>query len=214
MLPENEVNFIESRRDNVEWFRVYGLGQTGYYSERRIYNYEFIDSTPKDAKRIESGMDFGVSPDPTILIDVWKKSNNLYVDEVFCENNLLPEKLDGAVRMSIVDKLDEVNHNKGHLIIADSSGATEIRDIKKHSYNIRGVKKPKGSQMQGVNKLRVYNLFLTRRSENVKDGIEKWFFKIDKNGLIIPEPDGHEPDGLAALRYVIMEHNKKRAKIY
>jgi len=208
MCPRSEVDYILSRKDNLEWFRVYGLGQTGYYSERRIYNYQFCDSIPPDARRIESGMDFGVSPDPTVLIDVWKKDNCLYVDEVFCMNNLMPEKINGAERMSIVDQLGEVKHLKGQLTIADSAGATEIKDIRKHGYNIRGVKKPSGSIVPSINKLRGYDIFLTKRSINMKNGIEKWFFKVDINGKIIPEPEGHEPDGLAALRYVIMEHGR------
>lgn len=208
MLPENEVNFIESRRDNVEWFRVYGLGQTGFYSERRIYSYEFIDEIPRTARRIESGMDFGVSPDPTILIDVWVENNNLYVDEVFCENNLMPEKIKGAERMAIVDQMELVEHNKGHLIIADSAGRTEIDDLKKYKYNIRGVNKTPGSKIAGINKVRGYDIYLTHRSVNVKEGIEKWFFKVDRNGNVIPEPEGHEPDGLAALRYVVMTQGK------
>jgi len=208
MLPENEVNFIESRKDNVEWYRVYGLGLTGYYSERRIYSYNFIDEIPSDAVRIPSGMDFGVSPDPTILIDVWNKDNKLYIDEVFCLNNLMPEKIAGAERMAIVDQMGIVNHNKGQLIIADSAGRTEIEDLRKYQYNVQGVKKTPGSQIAGINKLKGYDIYLTRRSTNVKKGIEDWFFKVDRNGLIIPEPDGHEPDGLAALRYVIMEWSK------
>ena len=199
MCPRSEVEYILSRKDNTDWFRVYGLGQTGYYSERRIYKYKFIDEIPPDAYRIPSGMDFGVSPDPTILIDVWKKDNNLYVDEVFCMNNLMPEKITGAERMAIVDQLDFVEHPKGQLIIGDSSGATEIRDIKRHGYNIMGVKKPVASVINGINKLRGYNIYLTKRSVNIKDGIEKYFWKVDINGKIIPEPDGHEPDGLVHL---------------
>jgi phage terminase large subunit len=207
MCPESEVNFILSRKGNKSWFRVYGLGLTGFYSERQIYSYEF-SPIPNDAKRIPSGMDFGVSPDPTILIDVFQKNNNLYVDEIFCMNNLLPEKLKGAERMSVVDKLIEVNHRKGHLIVADSAGKTSIDDCKKYKFNIRGVKKPPGSVIQGINKLRGYNIFITPTSTNLKKGIEKYHFKVDHNGSVIPEPDGHEPDGLAALRYVIMEHSK------
>lgn len=208
MCPESEKNFIESRRDNESWFRVYGLGQTGYYSERRIYKYKFIEKIPETAKRIPSGIDFGVSPDPTIFINVWKKDNCLYVDEVFCLNNLMPEKIQGAERMSIVDQLILEKHVKGHLIIADSAGKTSIEDMTKHGYNVKGVKKGTGSVIDGINKLRGYDLFITERSTNLKNGIEKYFFKVDTNGKIIPEPDGHEPDGLAALRYVVMEHDR------
>ena len=206
--PQSEVDYILSRKDNVDWYRVYGLGQTGYYSERRIYNYEWIDKIPDRASRISSGMDFGVSPDPTILIDVWRMDNHLYVDEVFCKNNLMPEKIRGAERMAIVDQLEFVKHPKGHLIIADSAGATEIRDMMRYGYNVRGVKKLSNSVIDGINKLRGYDIFLTSRSINLKNGIEKYFWKVDINGKIVPEPDGHEPDGLAALRYVIMMHDR------
>ena len=207
-IPDNELDFILSRKNNKEWFRVYGLGLTGFYSERRIYSYEFIDKIPDTAKRIPSGMDFGVSPDPTIKIDVWNEDANLYVDEVFCENNLMPEKIKGAERMSVIDKLIEVNHPKGQLIIGDSAAGTSLRDMRKHGYNVIGVKKGAGSQIKGIRDLRAYNIFITKRSKSIKEGIEKWFFKVDKNDKIIPEPEGHEPDGLAALRYVVM--SKKR----
>ena len=208
MLPDAEKNFIESRKDNVEWFRVYGLGLTGYYSERRIYKFKIIKEIPKEAKRIPSGMDFGVSPDPTVKIDVWKKENCLYVDEVFSLNNLMPEKIQGAERMSIVDQLQLVKHPLGWQIIADSAGRTEINDMRKHGYEVKGVKKNPGSVLAGINKTRGYDIYITERSTTMKEGFEKWFWKVDPNGKIIPEPDGHEPDGLAALRYVVMEHDR------
>lgn len=204
--PQSEIDYIESRKDNVEWFRVYGLGLTGFYSDRLIYSYNFTNEIPKTAKRIPSGMDFGVSPDPTILIDMWQDGVNLYIDEVFCENNLMPEKINGAERMSVFDKMIEVKHTQGQLTIGDNSGATTIRDLRIRGFNIVGVKgkNVKGSQIEGIRDVRGYNLFITKRSVNLKKGIETWYFKVDSNGKIIPEPDGHEPDGLAALRYVVM----------
>ena len=218
MCPQAEIDYILSRKDNIDWFRVYGLGQTGYYSDRQIYSYQFIDKIPDDAKRIDSGMDFGVSPDPTILIDVWKKANNLYVDEVFCLNNLMPEKIEGAQRMAIVDQLDLVKHPRGRRIIADSAGATEIKDIRKHKYSIRGVHKPKGTKdrpgsIDGINKLRGYTVWITRRSTNMKKGAENFHFKVDHNDKIIPELDEHEPDGWAALRYVMKEQRGDSFKV-
>ena len=120
----------------------------------------------------------------------------------------MPEKIPGAERNSIVDQMQIVNHSKGQMIIADSAGRTEINDLKKHGYNVQGVKKNPGSQISGINKLRAYDIFITERSQTLKSGVEKWFWKVDLNGKIIPEPQGHEPDGLAALRYVIMEHDR------
>jgi len=203
MIPEKELQYIMARKDNVSWFRVYGLGETGFYSDRQIYKYEFCEEIPETAKRLPSGMDFGLSPDPTILINIYVDGTKLFVDEVFCENNLMPEKIKGSERQSIVDKMQEVNFQKGWLIVADSAGRNEIRDLNKYGYNVKGVSKPRNSIIEGIGKVRGYDLFLTKRSVNMKKGIESWFFKIDVNGKIVPEPEGHEPDGLAALRYAM-----------
>jgi phage terminase large subunit len=210
MCPEAEVNYIESRRDNIEWFRVYGLGQTGFYSERSIYKFKYFDQMPDDAIQIQSGMDFGVSPDPTFLLDCYLQDSNIYLRERFCLNNLMPEKIQGAERMAIVDQLNLIKFTRGRQIIADSAGKTEINDLKKYGYNVKGVHKTPGSVISGINKVRGYTIHISRDSVNLKKGFESWFWKVDANGKIIPEPEGHEPDGLAAMRYVVMEQGRTR----
>jgi phage terminase large subunit len=247
------------KKDNIKssywanWWRVYGDGKIGTYSDRRIYNFTIIEEIPKGIKRIPSGMDFGQSPDPTIKIDAYNNKAELYFDEIFCENNLMPEKIEGAERTSIVDKLNElaiehvkkrypnlnfekedtfyftppnknesefdksiritnsykeiiskINSYKSWITIGDSSGRVELIDMEKHGYNVIGVKKPKGSKIGGVKQLRGYSINVTRRSVNLIEGFQSWFWKTDDNGKIIPEPDGHEPDGLAAARYICL----------
>ena len=249
MCPENEVEYIESRRDNIEWFNVYGLGLTGTYSERRMYLFKEAASIPLNAKRLPNGMDFGSSPDPTIEIEAYLDGVDLYLKEVFCENNLTPEKLKGAERDSIVDYKDRIilkevkanyaaddfkhddeyylNYNKesykniqptltdnkikaeihklkSHLTIGDSAAKVSLIDLRKHHYNTRGVTKKKNSIVNGINRLKSYNMFIVKGSPNIKKGAESWMRKIDHNGKITPEPDGHEPDGLAAARYIML----------
>jgi phage terminase large subunit len=206
MIPDAERDYILSRKENKSWFRVYGEGKTGYYSDRRIYEYEFINDIPDTAVRIGSGMDFGLSPDPTILVDLYIDGINLVCDERFCMNNLMPEKIEGAERLSVVGKMDEIEFPHGQEVIGDSSGRVSIIDMRKYGYNVVAVKKYPGSVGDGIGKVRGYNLKLTKRSVNVKKGIEKWFWKVDQNGKIVPEPDGREPDGLAAIRYGIMRY--------
>lgn len=211
--PASERAFIESRRDDVQWYTVYGLGQTGTYSDRRIYNFTIAKAIPANAVRINSGMDFGVSPDPTHLVDLYLDGSNLYLKQRFQDNGLLPEKLEGTDRMSIVDKMEEIGFEKGWPIGADSSGAVEIKDLKKHRYNVTGVPKPPGSVLDGIKKLKLYKLHIVEGSNDLKKGFENWFWKIDHNGKIIPEPQGHEPDGCAASRYGIMAFKMMPKKV-
>lgn len=204
MIPEGERKEIELRRNNEMWWRIYGEGKLGVYSDRQVYQYEFIDEIPATAKRIPSGQDYGQSPDPTTHVDLWVDGANLYADEVFTENNLLLEHIPGAERRSILDQMEICKIEKGRLIIGDSENAVAIRTIRNAGYNIRGVVKYKGSVNDGISILKSYNLFISKRSVNLKKGIESWHFKVNDNGDIIPEPDGHEPDQLAAIRYVMI----------
>ncbi len=219
MIPAGELAEIERRihaskqpgaSDQLKnWVKIYAYGELGTYSERRIYSYDFIDEIPATAKRINSGMDFGQSPDPTVLIDLYVDGINLIADERFSANNLMAERIRGADRESIVDRLEALGFPKGQTIVGDSAGRIEILDMRKHGYNARAVKKYPGSVGDGIRKLRGYNLLITRRSSTLKKGIESWFWKVDPNGKIVPEPDGHEPDGLAAIRYAILTYHNK-----
>jgi len=124
-------------------------------------------------------------------------------------NNLMPEKIAGAQRKAIVDQLDEISFPRGQIIIGDSAARTSINDINRHGYNIHPVVKHPGDVIEGLKLLRGYDIILTRRSVNMKAGIESYFWKVDRNGKIIPEPDGHEPDGIAATRYGVMTFGRK-----
>lgn len=213
LIPKGELKTILERieaakkpgaSDNLkQWVRVFAEGKKGQLTDRQIYTYQFCDKIPDTARRINSGMDFGVSPDPTALVDLYVDGPNLYADEVFTLNNLMPEKIEGAQRMSVVDYLDSIKYLKGQQIIGDSSGRTTILDMIKHGYNILAVKKNLPI-FDGINKVRSYNLIITKTSTNIKKGIESWFWKVDSNGKIIPEPAGHEPDTLAAIRYAVI----------
>ncbi len=205
MCPENEVRYIESRRHKTEWFRVYGLGLTGTYSERRIYAFEVVDEIPENAIRIPNGLDFGKSPDPAVMQRHWIGLDGIsfYINEGFCENNLLPEKIEGTDRMSIVDKMEEVEKNKNHLNIGDSSGKTEILDLRKHGFNVRGVKKGPGSVLLGMKRLGSYDIKIVKTATRTIHKFSNWLYDVDHNGKILPQPPkAHEPDEIAASRYV------------
>lgn len=204
-LPRVELFNKENIKSDywANWWRVYGLGEIGSYSERTIYSFSVCDKIPEDAIQIPCGMDFGSSPDPTVLMDIFYKDGELWVDEVFIENNLEPEKIQGSERISIVDKMNEIKFPKNRLIVGDSSGATELKDLAKHGYNVRGVKKGPGSKYLGMKRLRTFHVNITKRSTTTIEGFRTWLFNVDDNDKVIPEPPKeHEPDTVVCVRYV------------
>ena len=208
ILDRIEASEQPGASENIKnWVRIFARGEMGTYSERMIYSYNFCDAIPDTAKQINSGMDFAQSPDKTVLVDCYIDGVNLYVDERFALNNLQPEKIQGSERMSVVDQMDLIKFPKGRMIIGDTSGRTSILDMRKYGYNIIAVKK-NTPVYDGINKVKAYNLFITKRSKTLKYGIENWFWKVDSNGKIVPEPHSHEPDSLAALRYALMYYTQ------
>jgi phage terminase large subunit len=205
MCPQGEVDYIESRRDDEQWFRVYGAGLVGTYSDRQIYPFSVIDSIPETAIRIPSGMDFGKSPDPCVLLDYYIDDYDLIIDQRFIKNNLQPQKFEGVDVMSVVDMMEEVEHDKRVMIIGDSSGKTELTDLAKHKYIVKAVKKPAGSVLDGMKKLRAYNIKITKQSVETIHSFSQFLYDEDSNGKIIPgAPKAHEPDVIASSRYVVM----------
>jgi len=206
---EKGEKITQSEANEILWWQIYGLGELGVYSDRQIYSYEIIKDIPITAKKIFSGMDFGLSPDPTTLVDNYIDGSDLICDEIFTENNLEAEKIKGSNRMSVVDKMQEIAYKKGQMIFGDSANKRNILDLRRNGYNIQGVEKYKGSIIDGIKIIKGYNLKITERSINIKKGCESWFYKVDENNKIIPEPDGHEPDTLAAIRYAMLMYNKR-----
>ncbi len=184
------------------WVRIYAYGQIGTYSERQIYSYDFIDEIPPTAKKQPSGMDVGTN-DKTALIEIWQDGAELYIDERVAESGLERVTIEEAKdRTSIKQRFDELNISKGNLIICDSANKDTILDLRKYGYNIIGVKKT--APHVGIELVRGFVLHLTKRSVNVKKAIEGFYRKVDRDGKILTDFEGHEPDELAALRYSVM----------
>ena len=210
LLSPQEREFIESRRSNVKWFRVYGLGLPGFYSECQIYAYDTIPSFPeeKTLQKLIYGLDFGVSPGATALVKVGIKDPNIYVQLIFNKYNLLMEGVPGSDKHCVADELALHGVPKRTLIIADSASKRAIQDIRKYGYNIVGVKKT--SVIDGIDKVKAYNINVTADSKELIDTMDTFFYKKDSNGKPLQEIDGHEPDPLVAMRYAIMGKDMKR----
>lgn len=188
----------------VYWWKVYGLGETGHMIERRIIKYfDIIDSVPDYANKIPSGMDFGLSPDPTTLIDIYVHGENLYLDERLYANNLINVNL-GSERLSIEEKLIEIGHDKEHIIVADSAEKKSIIELRHKGFNVRSAIKYPGSIKEGLKLLLSYNIIITNRSINLKKEFENYLYKIDRNDKIIPEPIDAHNHLIDPIRYVLL----------
>ena len=118
----------------------------------------------------------------------YSKIKKLYVEELIYENGLSTDQLVAKIK-SIV--------NKNKLIIADSAGKREIKDLYKEGLNIRAVSKKAGSVVSGIKRLLNYEIIVTKNSLNVIKELNNYIW-ADKAGEV-PSGADHSID---PLRYV------------
>lgn len=183
-------------------YRIYRLGEWGVLSSRIILkNWTIIDEIPEGAKRIPSGMDFGFSPDPTVKIDHYLYDNCLIVDEAIYETGLLNINTGNDIGNTIEQRLIDTQHPKDVIIIADSAEEKSIREIRSKGYSIYAVKKP--GIMDSLKVMKSYRILVTRKSKNVINEYENYLLKIDRNGVILPEPIDEYNHSVDCTRYVL-----------
>jgi len=204
-------------------YRVYCLGEWGVLSSRIIFkNWKIIDEIPVNAKQIPSGMDFGMSPDPTTLIDLYllpkptiegqvlteeeaavnaALAGTLIIDERIYDTGLVSINTQNELTQSIQGRLEELDFSKEQVIVADNSHNMTIREVRDVGYSIFAVKKPRVGESLKV--MKSYQILITRRSTHVINEFENYMLKVDRNGVILPEPVDGNDHTIDPCRYVL-----------
>lgn len=168
---------LELRRNNKNWWRVYGMGELGL-AENIIYpNFKLIDSIPEEAKLVRKGLDFGYSNDPTAILDIYRWNNSFIWDELLYQKGLSNKQI-----------ADTILNTTQALVIADSAEPKSIDEIRSYGVNILPSQKGQGSVLQGIQYVQEQNVFVTKRSINIWKEQRNYLWLEDKDGKIINEP--------------------------
>ena len=194
-LDEVTIREIESHKDNVQWWQVYGLGQLGEVQGRIYTGWQIVDSMPHEARLVRRGMDFGYSVDPTVIIDCYEYNGGFILDEICYQK--------GLSNKSIADLL--LAKNGSILTIADSAEPKSIDEIRNYGVNIIGATKGPGSVYQGIQYVQAQKISVTATSVKTIKAYRNYMNRLDKRtGLFLNEPDDsiHEwSNPMDAIRY-------------
>lgn len=210
-LPPEIVRSIEQRKNNKNWWRVYGLGQLGEVEGKIYKDWQFIDDIPHEARLERRGMDFGYTNDPSVLVDIYYYNGGYILDERFYRK--------GMSNKDIADFINSIE-NKNTLVIADSAEPKSIDEIKLHGINIVGVVKGQDSVRQGIQFVQQQRISVTKRSVNLIKAYRNYLWKTDKDGKILNEPDHAFSDPMDAVRYgfdglrQVAQENNQEFKLY
>jgi len=203
-LDEDTRRDIEAARTKgatseywANWWRVYGQGLIGNLSGTIFENWELIDRLNySEIKFIGMGLDWGYTADPTALIAVYQKRDELFLHELIYTN--------GLTNTDIANKLRELNINRSYEIIADSAEPKSIEEIYRYGFNIRPATKGADSVNNGIDILQRYKIYVTKESTNLIKELRNYVWQTDKNGKKINAPIDKYNHAIDAVRYVAL----------
>lgn len=144
----------------------------------------------KDCDDVVWGSDFGFSFDPSTCIEVGfeKKSNTIWVREVFWKRGMITDNF-----------ISEYRKLKNPTIIADSAEPRLIDEIARAGINIKAVKKGAGSVKEGIMFMKDLNIIVDKGSENLIKEFNNYCWRDG----VSEQPIDKWNHGLDAIRYVV-----------
>lgn len=184
-LTADQVEDIESRKDNKYWWSIYGEGKRANAEGAVFENWK---EGKFEAVDYWYGMDFGYSNDPTALVRVAidKKRKIIYLKEEVYETHL---------KTSEIAELCKKLCGKS-LIVADSAEPRLIAELKAQRINIQGAKKV--SIVEGVVLMNDYTLIVEGSNLKKELSLYRW---ADKGKTVPIDAHNHAID---AARYGVM----------
>mgnify|MGYP003339058377 FL=1 len=148
-------------------------------------------------------MDFGFSEDPTTIVAVYKRGDELFLEELCYDK--------GMVTGDIVKKLKELDITKSEEIWCDSAEPRLIEEIYRSGFNAKPVTKGKDSIKFGISVMNNYAIKLNKKSQNLINEFYSYQYSTDKNGYTTDVPEGGLDHLIDAARYVAMMKLSQKA---
>lgn len=198
-LSKTVIDFLESKIILAKtsdywanWCNVYLYGQQGRLDDTIFNNWSEIDRIPEEANLIGYGMDFGFTNDPTTCVGIYKYNGGLIIDEIIHRKGLSNSDISRLLKESNV--IGE--------IYADSAEPKSIDELKKYGHRIYPAKKGPDSIIYGIGLLQEQQLFVTKRSINIKQELTNYSWKKDKDGNTLNTPIDNWNHQIDAIRYL------------
>jgi len=201
-LPKEQIQAIKQLefKNKRQWL-IYGKGEFAP-NERAIFQFDIIDKL-EEVDFVGFGIDFGFSSDPTALVAVYKKGEEIILEE------LLYEK--GMVTNDIIKKLTELDITKSEEIWADSAEPRLIEEIYRSGFNIKPVIKGKDSIKFGISVMQNHKIKLLKQSQNLINEFYGYQYGTDKYGYVTDTPEGGLDHLIDAARYCCMMKLSQKA---
>ena len=193
-LPKEMVDAIEELEiKNPKYWKIYGKGEFAP-NDKAVFQFDIIDDT--DGEFVAFGFDIGYSSDPSALVAIYKKDNELHLEELLYETKL--------VTSDIIDRLKRLQIDKTHEIFCDSAEPRLIEEIYRSGFNIKAVVKGPDSIRFGIGVMQNYKIKILKSSQNLINEMYAYQYITDKYGYVTDRPEGGLDHLIDAARYACM----------
>lgn len=190
---------FETKRGDLELFKVYARGITGNITGIIFPNWKMIDECDfpenEDAKSYVYSVDFGYTVDPTAIIKQIKIGNTLYIKELAYETGNFPA-------ISIINVL-KANGWNSEIPVYCEHDPDMIFDLRRNGCPYADfARKGQGSINAGIELLRGFDVRYTNLSKNLhrERGLYVWQ-KEKATGKLINIPVENNNHCMDAIRY-------------
>jgi len=202
-LSPEIIASIEQRKENKNWWKVYGEGQLGEVEGKIYKDWQITDEIPHEARLERYGLDFGYSNDPTVIEAIYRYNGGFVIDEITHQKGLSNREI-----------ADILKNQPPALVVADSAEPKSIDEIKSYGINIIGALKGQGSVTQGIQFVQDQRISVTKRSTNTIKSYRNYLWKVDKEGKTLNEPDHFMSDAMDAIRYGLSSYKAYEPEDY
>ena len=194
-LPQAQIRVIESYKDADEMmWQVFGLGLRGTSKEQIYTHWKLTDSIPEG--QVFYGLDFGYNVQ-TALVRITIADGVAYVKEMLYKTRLTTSDLITELQNLALKRTDE--------IFCDAAEPKTIEELYRAGFNVKPADK---DVTEGIRKVKSYPLFIEKNSTNIIAEIKKYKWKVDKNEVVLDEPEKENDHAMDAMRYAIFTKSK------
>jgi phage terminase large subunit len=192
-IADTIIKELESLKDKDEnLYRIYNLGEKGISTTLVFNKFNTIEKIPHGAKLLGRGMDFGYN-DPTVLIEVWSRGDELYFKELMYVRNMTMQ--------DIIYRIEQMNIEKTDYMWCDSASPQNIEELKRAKFNVKPVNKK--SILHGIDLMRRHYLFIEKSSNNILYEFGSYKWKTDRDGNLLDTPEDNNNHAIDSIRYVL-----------
>jgi phage terminase large subunit len=195
---ELHQQYNHARLTNKRVFEHVWCGGYDENSDARIFqNVKISRYKVKDHIRPMFGMDFGFSTDPSTIVKCYIDYANkiVYIAYAYFGQGIPLE--------SLPDFIEQVPEARDYTITADSSQPQTIDFLNRKGYRVIPAVKGPGSIKSGLTFLQGFQIYINPDMPEMIEEARRYFWKTDRNGLVLPMAEDKFNHGWDAVRYAV-----------